>query len=223
MKYLLSLLLAVLFLIPLASCQNFSPKDPNVTSNSETTPQLKAFDFAAENWQIIKGEGISISLPKTYQGGNPLRDLTEIESALNSLGESYGRRLQSIRQNLDDIVLIAFDARSLTLDTLTNVNIIQQSLDKSISLADYLKQAVQQLEKTHTIEAEIITSSDRGEIARIVASKTTDNGVTMKQLFYFQPQEDTILISTFSTPKSEFQGRVANFEQSIASLAINNE
>ncbi len=222
MKHLLSILLAIFILIALASCQNFSPKDPNVSSNSETTLQLEAFTLEAETWQTLEGEGISISLPKGYQGGNPLRDLTEIESALNSLDTSYGRRLQSIKQNLDNLVFIAFDTRSLTPDTLTNLNIIQQPLEGSISLGDYLDQAIEQLEKTHKIEQEIITSSDRGEIARIVANKTTDNGVTMKQLFYFQPQEDIMLISTFSTPKSEFQSRVANFEQSIASIKINH-
>lgn len=223
--FLLNLLLICLVLT-LSSCQSFSPKDPNVSSNQsnleEVTPQLKALDLEAENWQTIQGEGVSLSLPESYRGGNPLRDLTEIEDALSGLDKSYGRRLQGIKQNLDQIVFLAFDARATTPDALSNVSILKQSIEPEITLETYLEKAVKTLEKTHKIEGEIITTQGEKSLGRIIATVTTEEGVAMKQLFYFQPETEVIWITNYTTPKSEFQNRVSNFEQSIASLEINS-
>ncbi|AFZ49628.1 hypothetical protein [Dactylococcopsis salina] len=215
-------LLLVCLLFILSSCQDFSPKNPNVSSTQASleavTPQLKAFDLEAENWQTIKGEGVSLSLPKTYRGGNPLRDFTAIEEALKGLDQGYQKRLQAIKQNLDQIVFMAFDARSITPDALTNVNILKQPIEADVTLENYLETAVEALEKTHKIEGEIITTQGEKSLGRIIATVTTEEGVAMKQLFYFQPEAETMWITNYTTPESEFQNRVSNFEQSIASL-----
>lgn len=219
MKPLLSLFLA-LVLITLTGCQNFfSPEDPNVASPNinETQTELEAWDLKAENWQTLEGEGISLSLPETYRGGNPTRDLIEIESALNEIDENYGKRLQAIKQNLDHTILIAFDTKTLEADSLTNVNVVQQSLSKKMVLDRYLSEVVKKLQPTHNIQIQAIINNNENKIAQIVANTTTDEGVTIKQLFYLQPQEDTVLITTYTTPESEYQGRLPNFETSIAS------
>ncbi|AFZ43077.1 hypothetical protein PCC7418_0862 [Halothece sp. PCC 7418] len=224
MKHLFSVLFGILILITLSSCQDFSPRNPQVSSNhpslDATSPSLEAFDLAAENWQTIAGEGITLSLPETYLGGNPVRDLTNIETALTDLDQSYEKRLQPIKQNLEQTVLIAFDARSLTANALTNVNVVQQSLNQQTSLEDYLAKTVQQLQATHQIEEETILTQNKSSMGRIIASVTTEEGVSLKQLFYLQPQKETVWITTYTTPSSEFQGRFPNFEQSIASLDI---
>ncbi|NBD16977.1 MAG: hypothetical protein GVY04_12795 [Cyanobacteria bacterium] len=223
MKYLLSFLLGILVLITISSCQDFSPRNPQVSSNDQTvesTPSLEAFDLAAENWQTIQGEGMSLSLPESYQGGNPVRDLNEIETAFTRLDEGYSKRLQPIKQNLEQTAFIAVDARSLTPDALTNVNVVQHPLPQETSLEDYLGQVAQQLRPTHQIEEETIITQNQSSLGRIVAKVTTEKGVSMKQLFYIQPQGETIWIATYTTPTSEFQGRLANFEQSITSLKV---
>lgn len=214
--------------ITLSSCQNFSPKDPNVTQNNpqlETvTPKLEAFDLTAENWEKLQGEGINLSLPKSYRGGNPTRDLLEIESALSNFGEGYSQRLQAIKQNLDNTVFLAFDTRSFEPNALTNVNIIQESFSQTeTSLTDYLAQAEKQLQSTHQLEQQIVISDNESSFGRIVANVTTDQGRKMKQLFYFQPQNDKIFITTYTTPASEFNARLPNFEKSIASLKITKD
>jgi serine/threonine-protein kinase len=215
-------LILVSLLILLSSCQNFSPKDPQVSSTDaktkQTIPTLENFDLAAEEWQTMEGEGITLSLPKSYRGGNPLRDLTEIESAISQLDENYEKRLQAIKPNLDNTLLIAFDARSFEPDTLTNVNVVQQPYQKETSLEEYLSQAVKQLQSSHEIEEKTIITQNQSSLGRIVAKVTTEEGTTLQQLFYFQPQAETMRISTYSTPASEFQRRIANFERSIASL-----
>jgi len=223
MKYLLSFLLGILVLITISSCQDFSPRNPQVSSNDQTvesTPSLEAFDLAAENWQTIQGEGMSLSLPESYQGGNPVRDLNEIETAFTRLDEGYSKRLQPIKQNLEQTAFIAVDARSLTPNALTNVNVVQHPLNPATSLEDYLGQVAQQLRPTHQIQEETIITQNQSSLGRIVANVTTEKGVSMKQLFYIQPEGETMWITTYTTPTSEFQGRLANFEQSITSLKV---
>lgn len=239
------LLLAGCLVMILSSCQNFSPKDPQVSSPDQTKPNLEALELTAQNWQTIKGEGISLSLPESYRGGNPNRNLPEIESALTELQQNYGRRLQTIKQNVENTALIAFDTRSLTKEALTNVSIVQHPLENSIDLEDYLSQAVQQLQQTHQVEEQNIITQNESSQGHIVASTTTAGAITMKQLFYFQLQIETptepenilqkflqslkqffnfqsqqknIWITTYTTPANEFEQRVANFEESIASL-----
>jgi len=224
MKYLFSVCFGILILITLSSCQDFSPRNPQVSSDNpnleSTTPSLEAFDLAAANWQTLTGEGITLSVPATYRGGNPVRDLTEIETALTNFDQRYEKRLQPIKQNLEQTALIAFDARSLTADALTNVNVVQQPMKQKTSLEDYLATTVKQLQSTHQIEEEAIITQNQSSLGRIVANVTTETGVSLKQLFYLQPQKETIWITTYTTPTREFQGRLSNFEQSIASLEI---
>lgn len=216
------LLVAVCLFITLSSCQNFSPKDPQVSSSGETTPNLEALELTTDKWQTIEGNGIRLSLPESYRGGNPNRDLPEIESALTELQESYGKRLQTIKQNVENMALIAFDTRSLTSEALTNVNIVQHPLQESMDLETYLSQAVQRLQKTHQIEEQNLVAQNESSQGRLVASTTTEKDMTMKQLFHFQFQpaeaNNTVWIVTYTTPANEFNQRVANFEDSIASL-----
>ncbi|MDR9404519.1 MAG: hypothetical protein RI580_13880 [Halothece sp. Uz-M2-17] len=220
MKHLFSFLFGILILMTLSSCQDFSPRNPQVSSNNPTSASLEAFDLSAENWQTMKGEGITLSVPETYRGGNPVRDLTNIETALTDLDQNYETRLQPIKQNLEQTALLAFDARSFTADALTNVNVVQQSLNQQTSLENYLATTVKQLQATHQIEEETIITHNQSSLGRIVANVTTQEGVSLKQLFYLQPQGETVWITTYTTPSSEFQGRLPNFEQSIASLDI---
>lgn len=218
------LLIAVCLFLTLSSCQNFSPKDPQVSSREENKPKLEALELTAETWQTIEGNGIRLSLPESYRGGNPNQDLREIEAALTELQESYGKRLRSIKQNVDNIMaLIAFDTRSLTPEALTNVNIVQHPLQESIDLETYFSEAVQQLQKTHQIEEQDLIAQNESSRGRIVAKTTTEDAIAMKQLFYFQPQSETVWITTYTTPAKEFQQRVANFEDSIASLQFQHK
>ena len=129
-------------------------------------------------------------------------------------------RLQPIKQNLEQTALIAFDARSLSADALTNVNVVQQPMNQKTSLEDYLAKTIKELQDSHQIEAEAIITQNQSSLGRIVANVTTEAGVNLKQLFYLQPQKETIWITTYTTPTREFQGRLSNFEKSIASLEI---
>jgi hypothetical protein len=128
--------------------------------------------------------------------------------------------LQPIKQNLEQTALIAFDARSFTADVLTNVNVVQQPINEQTALEEYLATTVKKLQATHEIEEETMITQNQSSLGRILANVTTTEGVRLKQLFYLQPQGETVWITTYTTPESEFQSRLPNFEQSIASLEI---
>ncbi len=220
MKHLISFFLVVV-LITLSSCQQVDSEDNNPpTTGSEPGASLEAYDLTADNWQILEGKSLKLSVPASYRGGNPNLDLTEMESTLEQVNGDYSQRLQAVQQNLDEIALIAFDTQFFEADTLTNVNVVQYPLEEEISLDKYVSQAVGELEATHTIEEQEMVNRNGTSMGRILTAITTEEGIKMKQLFYFHSQGETIWITTYTTPSREFDQRVNNFEKSIASLEI---
>ena len=217
MKHLISLFL-ILLLIPLTSCQNTPPDEAAVPKQANTT--LEAFDLTTEDWQTLEGEGVSLSLPASYRGGNPNRDITEIKSTLANVNSNYSERLQAVQQNLEGIALIAFDTQFFEADSLTNVNVMQKALAEAINLDNFLSQTVRELEATHNITEQDIINQNNSSLGRILTTVTTEKGQDMTQLFYLQPQAETMWITTYTTPSSEFDQRVKNFEESIATLEI---
>ncbi|QDZ38790.1 hypothetical protein FRE64_01840 [Euhalothece natronophila Z-M001] len=220
MKHLISFFL-VLVLITLSSCQQIASEDnPTAMTVSEADASLEAYDLTTEDWEMLEGESVKLSVPASYRGGSPNLDLTEIESTLEQLNGDYSERLQAVQENPEEIALIAFDTQFFESDTLTNVNVVQHELDEEISLEDYLSQAVSNLEATHNIEEQEIINNNDTSMGRILTTLTTEEGVEMTQLFYIHSQPEAMWITTYTTPSSEFEQRVSNFEESIASLEI---
>jgi len=187
----------------------------------QANENLEAVAVNKPNWQTMEGQGVSLSLPEGYQGGNPIVDLQSIEEKLANLDAS--QRLKPIQNNLEQIALIAFDTTNFSDNNwLTNVHVLNHSWQESMTLENYLSQAVAELESTHQIEQQNMMNQGQSSIGRILTTVTTSEQVKIKQLFYFQPQQDKIWITTYTTPASEFQQRSANFEQSIATLEISS-
>lgn len=217
MKHFISFFLIVV-LITLSSCQANTSEETKTTSLSQADTTLEAYDLTAEDWQTLEGESLKLSVPASYRGGNPNLDLSEIESTLEQVNGDYSQRLQAVQQNIDEIALIAFDTQFFEANTLTNVNVVQYP--KEITLDKYVSQAVGELEATHNIEEQKMMNSNDTSIGRILTTITTKEGIDMTQLFYFHSGVESIWITTYTTPSSEFNQRVNNFEKSIASLEI---
>lgn len=219
MKHFISFFLIVV-LITLSSCQANTSEQATTTSLSQANTTLEAYNLSTEDWQTLEGKSLKLSVPASYRGGNPNLDLNEIESTLEQVNGDYSQRLQAVQQNIDEIALIAFDTQFFEANTLTNVNVVQHPLEEEITLDKYLSQAVGELEATHNIEEQEMMNSNDTSMGRILTTLTTGEGIDMTQLFYFYSGVESIWITTYTTPSSEFNQRVNNFEKSIASLEI---
>ena len=169
-----------------------------------------------EEWHTVQGANVSLSLPNTYQGGDPNSELEEITKALVAISPDFNSRIALIKQSPQAIALIAFDTKNISNKFLENVNIVKDELPENISLAEYLDKTIPQLSDGYTIDEQQIVS-----LPEYQARKITIANQEFKQLLYLVPNNNQIYIVTYSTIAKEFNSKKAIFEQSFQSIKFN--
>lgn len=201
---------SIFLLLTLTGCQNaVDSETPENTVNSTETQS---------EWKTIQGEGVSLSLPPEYEGGNPSTDLDELEARLNELGSEYAQQLQAIRENPAAIALLAFDPNVTPEAQITNVNVIPVEKPSEVSLEDFTRQTAEQLSTgVAVVEQGVVEVSDR-EVGRIIVQDEVEN-TTIQPLMYFVPDEERFWIVIYATTAAQFEQRLPDFEKSIQSFS----
>ncbi|MGK7876015.1 MAG: hypothetical protein AB4426_22765 [Xenococcaceae cyanobacterium] len=206
------MLVCLLLLGSIIGCSQTTPEATETTSSIES-PQA--------GWKNIVGEGIILSLPQEYEGGNPSKekDIDEIEEILKAINPSYAERFQRIKQNPAAIALLAFDTQSNKTGLLTNVNVTIQKVDEGVTVEKYLERANSQLSSIYKIEEQEVVSIDKYRAGRIVA--TVEAGKTqIKQLVYTIKNDDTFWVVTYAATADAFNQQLPNFETSIQTFRL---
>ncbi len=195
----------------------------SIVGCTQTTPEATQTSPPIESpqagWKNIVGEGIILSLPQSYEGGNPSTEIDEIEEKLTGINPSYAQRIQTIKQNPTAIALVAFDSQSDSPRLLSNVNVTPQKVDEGVTVEQYLDRTASQLSSIYEIEAKEVLSIDQYQAGRIVA--TVEAGETpFKQLIYTVKNNDTFWVVIYSTTADAFNKQLPNFEKSIQSLRL---
>jgi hypothetical protein len=203
---------ALLVLIALMGCENAtttSPQPPEVSSNVD----------AQSDWKTIEGEGVSLSLPSYYEGGNPSTDLEEIEAKLSELGPEYSQQIDAIRQNPAAIALLAFDPQMTTPGQVTNVNIIPVVKPEGVTLQDFVAKTAEQLSAGVEVIEQGVVQVNNNDVGRIIAQDEV-GGAVVKPLMYFIPDEERFWVAIYATTANEFEQRLPDFEKSIQSFNV---
>lgn len=190
------------------------------TTTTEDAPQADVpVEEAPTGWQNMIGDGVVLSLPARYEGGNPSQDLDDISEQLQAIDPAFTQRVEAIKQNAGAIALLAFDPQSTQSGTITNVNIIKEELPEGTTVQQSLDAAAGKLALVYEIIDQKVVSLPNYEAARIVAQ--ADSGETqIKPLFYLIPDGETFWLVTYTTTAAEFNQRLPNFERSIKTFAI---
>lgn len=211
------LLICIFLLGSIVGCNQTPPKATNPESPQATDSQSTVMPEAG--WKIIEGEGVTLSLPPEYEGGNPSKDLDEIGKKLKAIDPEYENRIEAIRQNPAAIAFLAFDAQNTQSGFLTNVNIATETVIEEVTVEQYLDAATGELSAMYQIEDQKVVSVDQYPAGRIVAE--IEAGETrIKQLFYTIQDGDTFWIVTYATTADEFDQRLPSFEKSIQSFRV---
>ncbi len=237
-------LVCLMLLMTLVGCGEQSPQEEQATETetpqeqtSEQSPQetAQATDEAqekaesesessaksAEGWQVMKGQGVSLSLPENYTGGNPSTEIDRIAEDLEAIGPGYGSRVEAIRQNPEAIALLAFDPNSVESGFLTNVNVTREQVPEGVTVEQFLEAATQQIANQYNIVNQEVVSLEPYQAGKIIAEATVAE-VPIKQVFYAVKDENTFWLVTYSTTLEEFDQRLPNFEQSIRSFTASS-
>ncbi len=214
------LLFVCLFLLSTAiGCGNTTtPQSPQSPQSPQPTTSLQV---PVASWKTIKGNGVELSLPPNYEGGNPSKDLDALTQKLKAVGPEYTQGIQSLKANPNAVALLAFDPQSARSGFMTNVNITTEKVPSGTTIEQYLDAAVKQLGTQYQVVERKVVSVGSYQAGRILAESIVE-GKPIKQLFYLIKNGDTFWLVTYSTAKSEFDQRLPNFEKSISTFALSS-
>ena len=212
------LMICMSLLITTVGCNQQKP--PQTTTSNQANLSGAATSPSA-SWKFIKGNGVEISLPSSYEGGNPSnkQDLNALASKLKTINPEYEQRIAAIKQNPNAIALLAFDTQNNQSGFLTNVNITTQAVENGTTLDKYLQAATQQLTTQYDILERKVVLLGKEKVGRIITQPKA-SGAPIKQLFYIVPQGNRFWLITYSTSKTEFDQRLPNFEKSIRTFKL---
>ncbi len=208
----ISLILSLLLCVSLAACKN-------TTTSKELELEPAPVVQIPNDWKQISGDGVFLSLPENFEGGNPQTQLDQLEAKLATVDPRYGDRIAVIKQNSKGIALLAFDLQSATSGIITNVNVIKEELPQGTTMEASLAAATSKLGLVYEILDQKLTYLDENQVGRIVAEANSE-GMRIKPLFYLIPDGNTIWLITYSTTAEEFNQRLPYFEQSIQTFRV---
>lgn len=222
-------LVCLLLFGSLVSCTEKTPQateTPNTPQASVTTPSPSPLASAPSpvadqnSWKVLQGQGVTLSLPTIYEGGNPSTDSDRIAEKLKPISPDYATRIEGLKSNAGAIALIAFDPSTAKSGFMTNVNVAKQEVPPGTSVEQFLEAATEQLTGQYQIVEQKVVPLDLYEAGRIVTEATI--GTTpVKQVFYTVKNGDHFWLVTYSTTAADFNQRLPTFEQSIRSFKVN--
>ena len=223
------LLICCLLLSTITGCGKTQPQatstpQATLTPQPATTPQaapVPASPLGA--WKTITGNGVSLSLPASYQGGNPSKDqdLDAIAQKLKTIDPEYEKNIESLKENASTLAFVAFDLPQDKSKFVTNVNIAMEKVPDATTVEKYLNAAVKEMSAHFQVTDQKVVSLDKYQAGRIVAEDTT-TGTPIKYLFYLVQKGNNFWIVTYTTATNEFDQRLPNFEKSIRTFTLSS-
>lgn len=210
------LLVCLLLLITTVGCDKTTTPKPT-TSPQAASPASPASPVVS--WKTINGNGVQLSLPPSYEGGNPSTDLDAIAKSLTAIDPKYAQGIASLKANPSAVALLAFDKQSAKSGFMTNVNVTTEKVPDGTTVQQYLDAAANQLVGSYQLVDKKVVSIGKYQAGRIVAEGSA-GGTPIKQLFYLIQNGNNFWLVTYSTAKSEFDKRLPDFEKSISTFML---
>lgn len=210
------ILSCILLLVSIIAC---SPT-PTETSDQSTSKPTTPVEIPT-GWKNLLGDGVSLSLPSQYEGGNPGTDIERLESRLEAINPSYTERIEPIKQRTKAIALIAFDPQKSETETITNVSVIQEKLPENTDSKTVINDALEKISLVYEIVETKDVAVNNYQAKRIIA-EADSQGTLIKPLLYLLVDKDTLWLVTYTTTATEFEQRLPNFEKSVKTFRVNS-
>lgn len=228
MRHPVALFTAFVLLLALTSVAcggSATPEPPTSQPSPPTAPPSPTPSTSAPaqipGWEPFSAGGVTLSLPESFEGGDLESDLPAIVARLEALGPDFEPIVQQIEQNPGIFALWAFDTVVGPSGTLTSAAVTHEAIPSSIPLETYVDAAKAQFPSTfQVVDTQIGTTPD-GQDARLVIEFEV-MGIPGKELLYILKHGGDIWVLTLATGAEEFDTRLPDFEQAIASFAVDN-
>ena len=194
------------------------------TIESETEPQDKPVAEITTaptppNWKEISGEGVTLSLPASYEGGNPGKEIDTLGEKLGEIKPEYSDRVEPIKQRTKAIVFLAFDPKNAEQGTITNVSIIKEKLPEDQKIQEIIDSAGKKISLVYKLITQETVTINEEKVGKITAQADSE-GTLMQVLLYLVPRNETLWVVSYTTTAEEFEERSPDFEESIKTFRI---
>lgn len=182
---------------------------------------------APSGWKTFEGEGFSIQLPDTFEGGSDEQDFAQVAEMFRNAGQES--LAQSLEANAGFILLYAADTVVNNQNqTYTNVNVIREQNPAltDLTIQEYVDLSLGQLQAVQgisVVEQRAVTISgfdayllvEEYDLAQLMGAE----GVS-KADQYLLKTGDSVWVITYTTDVSEYNARHAAFESSAQSFTL---
>lgn len=213
-----------------------SPVSPSISPSAEVspTPQASASpepsisptitDTSTVSLKKIQGEGVELSIPNNFEGGNPSKEIDTLSQKLKKVSPEAEAGLEKIKQNPSVFALIAFDPQISSTKFLTNINIRQVQAPPGLTIEEALEALNKELtnpsnQTSYSVLDSKVESVKSYKAARILG-EPKNTPIPLRQLIYTIKDGDRLWLVTYSTPANEYEQRLPGFEKSIQTFTV---
>jgi hypothetical protein len=187
---------------------------PTITPTPTETP--------IPGWSPISGDGVSLWLPDSWQGGNPQDDLDRLLAEAANTAREVSQYAGVLEENRSAINLWAYDTASSGNFHLTNVNIGQEAVDDAITVDLYMDAIDRNLPESFTITGRQLMDILENQGGRIFIDVNV-NGLVIKEVMYIFKVGDLMWLVTFAAESDVFDAQLPIIEMSMQTMEIVEE
>jgi len=178
------------------------------------TPTWNGLPSPVPGWAAIPGNGIELSLPTSYDGGDAVALAQELADQIATLPE-YADLAEAVRQNPEGYRLLAIDRQTGSIIAVT-----LKDVPSSMPMSDYVDgwtKAVLQLSPGSAVIDQGLVQFRDAEAGRVIVEFNVQ-GSSSWQLCYIVRQGEQIWTFNFGAAKEDFYQLQPIFEQSLQTL-----
>lgn len=172
---------------------------------SEPTP--------VSGWRVFTGEGVELSLPSNFEGGDPEVSRERLLELIRTLGPEYEKYIEAVEQNPSGMILMAFDLES----SASSVGVTKREVPPEMSLEEYmnglLNALVEQVPGTSVIDRSVI-ERDGDQVGRVVLEFETGEAVSRQLTFIFL-EGGKVWTLSYASARDRFEQLLPTFDLSM--------
>jgi hypothetical protein len=165
-------------------------------------------------WLIFEGEGVELSLPPNFIGGDPVVKQQELVELIRTLGPEYESYIEAVEQNPSGMILVAIDLESA--ESIVGIT-KREEVPPEMTLEEYLNgllsALVEQIPGTLVIDRSVVRREEDA-LGRVVLEFATGEAIS-RQLTFVALEGGLVWTVSYASPLDRFEQMLPTFDLSI--------
>ncbi len=195
-----------------------APRVLAVATNTGSAAADQVASAAAQTsaWTTIDGDGVSVSLPDSFFGGDPSVEGQAITAKIRSLGPTYAPMVSWVNQMTtgpSHVLLISIDAKSGEFATLA---VLTGSVPEGTRIGTYTRQAAEGYSRNYQVtDWRVVSLGDR-RAGRLTIDRSNEKAADAVYVFV---KGRTVYLLVYTTTAQGLNASLPVFDKSAGSFA----